>query len=643
LSEQYKTGSVLRYISKYGICIFALRMKKTILIITLLFAAQAVIAQGYIPRIHTNIYTDKGKLYIKDSTTKYYLQQASTKYTLGQVMGNPKGDSRGIAFYFGKDFKGWLYYGFIPYGDSKHPMPVYFKKAANIVNGAALINITDNLSGKYDMVGWQKIGKGTLGYRVVNDEGDILYDGKVSFTGKGPFKVANTITQGPFINLVTDAGATISFTTNTTTKASIKIGAKLYSDKRVTQHHEIKVSGLQAATTYNYTVSSGGNTQSYSFSTAPKKGTRSAFVFSYASDSRNGNGGGERSIYGANTYIIKKMMAVNSHKKIAFAQFSGDLIDGYLTDKSEMNLQYANWKRAVEPFAHYFPVYVSMGNHESVLSVFKAEGEEETIRVDKFPYATESAEVIFAKNFVNPTNGPYSEDTIGKKEFPRYTENVFYYTYDNVAMVVLNSNYWYSPTKNKVAVSSGNIHAYIMDKQLAWLQQTIQILEEDKAIDHVFITLHTPFFPNGGHIGDDMWYSGNNAPRPVVKGKPVKKGIIERRDQLLDIIVNKSSKTVAILTGDEHNYCKTEINEQMQRYPKGWTLPRLKLNRNIYQINNGAAGAPYYAQQKAPWSSFTSGFTTQNAIVYFHVEGSSVEVEVVNPDTLEEIESFVLK
>lgn len=619
-------------------------MKKTLILFTLLFSITTVLkAQGYVPRIHTNVYTDEGKLYIKDSATNYYLQEAKAKYTLQQVMGNPKGDNKGIAFYFGNDFKGWLYYGFIPYGDSKHPMPVYFKKAANIVNGAALINIIDDLSGTYDMIGWAKSGKGTLGYRVVSDEGDILYDGKVSFTGKGPFKVTTTIIEGPFINLLEDDGATISFTTNTTTKESIKIGAKVYSDTKPTQHHEIKISGLNAATKYNYTIGNGSIEQTYSFTTAPKKGTRSSFVFAYGSDSRNGNGGGERSVYGANAYIMKKIMAMNTHKGVAFAQFSGDLIDGYLTDVNEMDLQYANWKRAVEPFAHYFPMYISMGNHEAMSSVFKAEGSDKTIEVDRFPYATQSAEAVFGKNFVNPTNGPISEDTIGSKEFPLYNENVFYYTYDNVAMVVLNSNYWYTPTRSKVGISSGNIHGYIMDEQLAWLQQTIQILEEDKAIDHVFITLHTPVFPNGGHVGDDMWYKGSNEPRAVVKGKAVEKGILERRDQLLDVIVNKSTKTVAILTGDEHNYCKTEIKQATPRYPEGYKLPKVVLNRSIYQINNGAAGAPYYAQEQTPWSGYTTGFTTQNAIVYFFVEGDSIEVQVVNPDTLEEIESFVLK
>ena len=111
-----------------------------------------------------------------------------------------------------------------------------------------------------------------------------------------------------------------------------------------------------------------------------------------------------------------------------------------------------------------------------------------------------------------------------------------------------------------------------------------------------------------------MWYNGDNSKRPYVEGKPMKKGIIERRDQLLDLIVNKSSKVRGILTGDEHNYCRTEIGPETQIYLDDWDGKRLELSRTIHQINNGAAGAPYYAQEETPWTPFTSGFTTQNAL-----------------------------
>ena len=70
----------------------------------------------------------------------------------------------------------------------------------------------------------------------------------------------------------------------------------------------------------------------------------------------------------------------------------------------------------------------------------------------------------------------------------------------------------------------GNIHGYVIDNQLKWLKETLGKLEKDNHIDHVFVTIHTPFFPSGGHVYDDMWYNGNNDPRPTIaKQKSVPK------------------------------------------------------------------------------------------------------------------------
>ncbi|MCK5210899.1 MAG: hypothetical protein KAQ79_22875, partial [Cyclobacteriaceae bacterium] len=311
-------------------------------------------------------------------------------------------------------------------------------------------------------------------------------------------------------------------------------------------------------------------------------------------------------------------------------------------------LEYANWKRAIAPFAHYYPVNAGMGNHEALMNLYFDPETNIRIMVDKFPFKTESAEYVFAREFVNPTNGPASEDgasydpSSSTEDFPSYEENVFYYTYDNVAMVVMNSNYWYAPSTTFLQHVSGNLHGYIMDNQLSWFEKTIKKLEKDKNIDHIFVTQHTPFFPNGGHVQDDMWYGGNNDFRAVVAGKRLAKGIIERRDELLNIIVNESAKVRAILTGDEHNYCKTEVGPKTNRYPEVYLPQKIELSRTIYQINNGAAGAPYYAQEETPWTPFTSGFTTQNAVVFFHIDGESIEMEVINPNTPEKVDSLKL-
>ncbi|MBT4728676.1 MAG: hypothetical protein HOB88_09595, partial [Bacteroidetes bacterium] len=298
---------------------------------------------------------------------------------------------------------------------------------------------------------------------------------------------------------------------------------------------------------------------------------------------------------------------------------------------------------------HYMPIYTGMGNHECVMWLFVDATEGKKYMVDKFPFESESSEAIFAKTFVNFTNGPQGEDgsiydpNPRSTDFPSYQENVYYYVYDNIAMIVLNSDYWYAPSLYYNILTSGNLHGYIMDNQLNWLKQTLKKFESDKNIDHIFITQHTPAFPNGGHVEDDMWYQGNNLPRAVVGGTPVKKGIIERRDEYLKLIVNESPKVAAILTGDEHNYNKLELGPETEIYPNRYEMEKIVLNRTIFQINNGAAGAPYYAQEVTPWTPHVSNFSTQNALVLIDVEGSKINVRVLNPDTLEKIDEFILR
>jgi len=623
------------------------------LLLVVLFSCKSLsqsAKQSVIPNVYTNIFEDEeGKLYLEKDGKKIYETISNPDKTLTNMKGNPRGTAKGIAFDFGiPDFSGTLYFGFIPFEDSKYPLPVYFHTPSTISKGKTNLNIKQ-LAGKYDMINWEKNGKGTVGYRVVNSRGDILYDGIVPFNvTEAGFEVAEGIIEGPFVNLITHSGTTISLETNTSTIATVAVNGKEYASE-TGQHHEIKITGLEADTVYPYSITVGNNIQNYSFKTAHKPGARKPFTFAYASDSRNGKGGGERNIYGANFYIMKKIMALSKQENISFMQFSGDLINGYLSNVDQMNLQYANWKRAIEPFAHYFPVYVSMGNHEALTRVFKEEKDRYGVSVDRFPFETESAEVIFANNFVNPDNGPISEDgatydpNSKQQDFPPYKENVFYYRHDNVAVVVMNSDYFYAPSTSQIPLTSGGLHAYIMDQQFAWVAETINMLENDVTIDHIFVTEHTPFFPNGGHVKDDMWYNGDNNKRTWVAGKPLEKGIIERRDQLLDLFVNKSKKVIAILTGDEHNYARTEIGPDTNIYPENYKPGKIKLSRTIYQINNGAAGAPYYAQEQTPWSDKATGFTTQNALVLFHVNAQNIDVEVVNPDTLERFDGYKLR
>jgi hypothetical protein len=290
-----------------------------------------------------------------------------------------------------------------------------------------------------------------------------------------------------------------------------------------------------------------------------------------------------------------------------------------------------------------------MGNHEALTYEFYDTSRNISFSIDRFPFSTESSEAVFAKNFLMPMNGPVSEDGASydpdkeTTDFPSYKESVYYYSYDNVAVIVLNSDYFYAPSLKGYPGSSGNLHGYLMDQQMVWLKETLEKFEKDENIDHVFVTQHTPAFPNGGHVQDDMWYGGDNKYRPFVAGKPLQKGIIERRDEFIDLLANKSTKVVAMLTGDEHNYNRIKLDSKVMIYPETYLPDRITISRPIWQINNGAAGAPYYAQEQTPWSEHVQGFTTQNALVLIHVNGKKVSMHVVNPDTLETIDKAVLK
>ena len=603
-----------------------------------------------IPKSYSNLYrSDDGQLFFQyPETGEKVFNVDNPSFRYDQFQAIPVGIDTGVNLDFNlPDFEGKLYYGLINEKGVDFPQPVFFKYTAEINGGKAFIPI-GKMTGKYDFTDWEKTGDVLLGYRVLSQDGDMLYDSRVRMKGKGPFETATTIIDGPYLNILKPHSAVISFTTNMPAKAVVTANGKKFKSKKRMLHHEVLLENLPAGERINYVVQVDDYKRESWFETPPENGMRKPFTFCFASDSRAGKGGGERNIYGSNAYIVKKIAALAVDRDAAFVQFTGDLISGYNTKRQYHLLQYQNFRRSVEPFAHRIPFVMGMGNHEALNYVFPV-GSRWGTAIDKFPWDSESAEAVFAENFVNPVSDLKSEDGAeydpdpATVDFPPYDETVFCYTYDNVAMVVLNSNYWYAPVEKMIKYTSGNVHGYIMDNQLEWLRKTIATLENDPAVDHIFVTIHTPAFPNGGHSGDDMWYGGNNEIRPYVAGKPVDKGIIQRRDEFLDILINQSKKTVALLCGDEHNYSRLRIDDGIRMYPDDWPYEKVKLSRTLWQLTDGAAGAPYYAQEQLPWSDHVEMFSTQFALIFFEVNGKHINVKVVNPDTFEMIETFTLR
>ncbi|WP_281560252.1 metallophosphoesterase [Thalassomonas sp. RHCl1] len=604
-------------------------------------------------------------LHDEEKGLTYPLREEKPAYLLAQFTRAISGNKQGLTFDFtagDNTVNGTLYFGLIDTKNSRYPLPVYFKKTAEIIDGKAEVNLKQ-LSGKYDATGWRKSGQGELGYRVVNNRGQMIFDGQVSFLYQGgEFRESLGFIQTPSIHNITATSAVLAFETNFNSSATIRLNGKIVAQQGPARRFEILLNNLLPQSKYLYRVeifaADEKNGQVYqnirraSFSTAPLAGSRKSFTFAYASDSRRGQGGGERDFFGVNAYMLKKLAALALSQDAAFLQFSGDLIDGRSNSIGEQKLQYRNWQQAIAPFAAELPVYATMGNHEGLFYTFE-DGSATGINIDRFPFSTVSAEAVFADTFVLPENGPLTEDgadydpdvsTFG--DFPPYKETVYSFRYDNVAMVVLNSNYLFSRSfkywfakqgKSGSLLGGGGLHGYIMDQQMAWLEQTLQAYQRDDTIDFIFVTQHTPVFPNGGHKSDGMWYYGSNTPRPHLGGVGVSRGIIEQRNKLLGLM-DRHPKVFALLTGDEHNYARTLITPDSDIHPPGLEPKEKLLTRPLWQINNGAAGAPYYAQEKLPWSSDVVTFSMQHALVLFHVSGKQIRLEVLDPDTLSRVD-----
>ncbi len=614
----------------------------------LLFPFISISQNIEIPAVYSNIEdTDDGIYFTDNKGEKNNVVDKKSKWRLSDFEDIEKGVEGGILLEFKKKFEGTVIYGLYPDEPMEYANAVFFKKHIIIEDGMAFINIAKNLSGVYDMANWEKKGKSRIRYRVFDKENNIITNKNVAFSVKdGLFSIETSITAGPFITALTPNSLIITLWTNRNDEASLSINGSTYISSNA-KKHIFRISNLYAAKEYPYVVAFKDDYFKSKIKTAPKNNSNAKFSFAFASDSRGGAQLGESNLGGHNAYIMRKMAALVTFKEVDFLQFTGDMIDGYSIDNQGIRLEYTNWLRTMTPYMHSIPMNVGMGNHEAYLKLF---GDPKNyIAVDNFPFETNSAEAIFADYFENPSNGNITEDgsscdpNPNKVDFPSYDKNIYSYTYGNTAMIVLNSNYLYTPNHRVIEQIGGNVHGYIMDNQLGWLEKQISNYEKDKNISHVFVTIHTPAFPNGGHAKNDMWYGGNNDIRPYIAGKAVEKGIIERRDEFLDILVNKSTKFRVLLTGDEHNYTRLHIDNDSKIYPDDWKGEKIKFNREFVQIVNGAAGAPYYAQEQLPWSNDLDKFSSQYALVIFNIDGDSILIEVYNPDTLELIESYKLK
>ena len=624
-------------------------------------------AEIVIPDVYTNIVVgEDGRLSVKGPGGKSYpSKDPPPAFSLEMVRGDKRGTDDGFVFNFVdpdlglKIEGGTLSFALI---DFKHrfPLPKYRYSTPIDANGRARVVMNGTLNGRMDFTDWTERGRGHLFYRVQSKVGDLVYEGIFAFTAAsrtGPYRVVeDSIVEGPIIEKMTHQSATITFETLKPAPATVEVVGVGTFDSDAAARHEVDITGLAADTEYDYVVRTSGDSVRFSFRTAPQPGSRAPFTFAFGSDSRAGTATGKRNNNAGNEYMMRRVMPIATSRDAAFLMFTGDTINGYNTSPVQQELQYINWRRVVWPFAARLPLYVGVGNHEVVLHDFD-DGSVYGLEITRFPFATESLEATFRRQFANFDNGPQSEDNSpidpaqGEVNFPTYSETVFDFIWGNIAFIVLNSDYLYSPYLSTTGdpLVGGNIHGYIMDNQLAWFGERLAAHKADPNVDHIFVTVHTPIFPNGGHVGSDMFYHGDNAHRPVIAGRKAAEGIIERRDTILRLIL-AHDKVNVVLAGDEHNYSRVLVDAGMPLYAENGYRPDnpVTITRPFQHVTNGATGAPYYGIEAAPWhvgysrdtgvGDYLKKFTTQFAIVLVHVDGEKLTLEVVDVETLEVID-----
>ena len=503
---------------------------------------------------------------------------------------------------------------------------------------------------------------GTIVYRIEIFDSRVqttrAYDRRLRYKREGEPKTGTYtslvfLTEGPFVDLVTHDSAVISWETDIPAKGTVLSDNREYLSLTPSVRHEVSLTKLKPNTYYSYQVNYGIYTPSYTFKTAPSPGARTSFKFGFMSDSRAGVGGGERAQNGVNAKDLGRFAIELYNKKADFVCFGGDLINGYTSDVKDFESQLETWKRTIQPVGANIPFYESIGNHEQVGKYFKVEAP----HLKKGEYYIQftgtvgenSAESIFAEEFVNPSGSSYeldvpkseakgSSDMGGADVGPSYKENVYSFNYGRVHFISLNTNYWATGYRNLSAFSQksqdktaidfalkhlgGNREGYVMANQMEWLKKELDAAQKDFNIDWVFIILHEPPFPNGGHVKDAMyWGTPGNGELGGYNNPDAPMGdVIDMRNRFWTIVSSKS-KVLGVLCGDEHNYSRTLIDSSIN---KEFKFP-------VWQIISGGCGAPYYVQDKSvPWVDKVQAFAIDKHYCLFSVEGKNIGLEVYN-------------
>jgi len=559
---------------------------------------------------------------------------------------------------------GKVYYGPYPFESSEVRFAYQrFRGSVNITGGKATLRVGTLFISKYNSERWTDRGRLAIRVRLFSARAEAdrdlgTYETLVAFKEQGGlFLRVPSFAEGPFVNLVhsgVTGSAVISFVTQDIQRARVIVtsaggSTREFPSERAALRHEVTVTGLSADEPSTYRVVFGEvSTRDFPLLGAPAKGVHGV-RFGYFGDTRGGVGGGLSSFMGVNRDTLERISHSAYPEGARFLLVGGDLVNGYTGSREDFDAQLWAWKYSLTSFWNERPIYAAMGNHETLLRQFG------DVKVDRFPYGTDSAEAVFADTFVHPRNGPVPSDS----RRPQYDENVYSFQYGCVRAIAFNNNYWVSYDSETYG---GAPEGYLLPDQLDWIIRALDDAEADPTVKYVVLFAQEPIFPNGGHVADSMWHDGDNRVRAQVfrdgKVLPENDGMLVVRNRLVRA-VSEHRKVAAVLSSDEHAYHRLLVGPQVplgdidrdDRNKNGKIdlvageecspLPSLRFR--TWYIVGGGGGAPYYAEEETPWNlhwrarpappGASSGFyySSQENIIIFDAKETTISMRVLNP------------
>lgn len=474
------------------------------------------------------------------------------------------------------------------------------------------------LRAKYDVGRVLERGVGVLRWRVEaldpTHGTTRVHDGRTAFsctptpcTEDSELVQLPTVVLGPFVDRVDHESATLSFETDVPTAALVAArseGGRVRQGRSpIGTWHEIRLTGLRPGVRYRYlplVVDGRGRIaegRSATFATWPAPDEDTRLTFAVLSDSRSGLGTADEQYAGTNRQVLGDLMLGALREGARFTVFVGDLIDGYRTHAGAVRYELRAWQKAIEPVGASMPIYEAMGNHEALIEYWTPGWAIGAV-------SPTSMEALFAERFVNPDNGPAAADGA-----PPYDENVYSFDAGPAHLAVINSNYFWRShfwRDDHPAAGRGFGEGWVDDAQLEWLDADLAAARE-RGQRHLFVFTHEPGFPNGGHVSDGMWWEGRHPE------------MLAQRDRLFRLLARHG--VAAIFHGDEHNYSRTRVHDGLVD----------GLERPLWQVISGGAGAPYYAQERAvPWAADVRAFDARQHFVLVEIDGDDARARVVS-------------